>query len=366
MLKKSLSTALIILATSIFAGAQSLKYSADGNTLAVDLTINFFDYKTVSQFIFFDAASGKIKSSANVSSSDMEDPKMVFSMNQNLIISDKSDVSTIKMSADNKTEIKEIFEESDNYQKEFIDLGISDDGRMLFKLFSDELKVYNLLSQKALPESGKKISAPDAEITKAEFLAFGQNGQILVELQRKGKELVLIIHNSAVKTAPVKIKLPYDFADDEADFTAQISKNGETLALKCAKRYDNAQITLWDLKTGAALGTFALPSLETEKTDDFYPIKNFAVSPDGRKIAVKINDEYDEQLQNLLVLWDAATKKEKIAEARKYSEEDFAVGIAFSPDSKTCAISSEVLLPNLLSVKIQLLDAGSGKFIREF
>jgi len=269
------------------------------------------------------------------------------------------------MSADNKTEVKELFNDVDNYDKEFIDLGISDDGRTLFKLFSDELKAYNLLSQKALPESGKKISAPETEITRAEFLAFGQNGQILVELQRKGKELSLIIHNSAAKTA-VKIKLPYVFADDEADFTAQISKNGETLALKCAKTYENAQITLWDLKTGAALGTFALPSLETEKTADFYPIENFAVSPDGRKIAVKINDLFDEQLQNLLVLWDVAAKKETIAEARKYSEEDFAVGIAFSPDSKTFAISSNVLLPNLFSVKIQLLDANSGKFIREF
>src|SRR5687768_7384218 len=128
MLKKSLLAALFFLGSMIAADAQTLKFSPDGNTLSVNLIVDFNDYKTVNQFIFFDVLTGKIKSSVNVPETEIETPKMLFSAgNQSLLISDRTNLSVIKLTADNKAEVKGFFNDLESYDKEFIDLAISDD-----------------------------------------------------------------------------------------------------------------------------------------------------------------------------------------------------------------------------------------------
>lgn len=366
MLKKSLLIALITFVTIVSTAAQSLQYSSDGKTLAVNLIVNFENYKTVNQFLFFDALSGKIKSSVNVQNSDVDEPLIMFANgNQNLVIGDRINLGLIKLTADNKAEFQNSDAEFRNPANEFIGLAQSTDGKILFKLYSDELIAYNFLTKKVLPENGKKIAATEDKSSKAEFLTIQQNGQMMVEYQKKDAEHFLVIYNLTAKTSK-KIALPYKYEDsEEVKFWAKISQNGGRLALRCEKQTES-QITVWDLKTATSLGTFSIASPETAEKTDFYSIKDFAISPDGQKIAVNINDNYNEDLNKLLVLWDIATKKEIIAEAKKYSEEDFAHDLVFSPDSKTLAVSAEVLLVNSFSVKIQILDANTGKFIREF
>ncbi len=364
MFKKSLLTVLIITISAVCLNAQTLRYSSDGKTLAVNLIVKFENYKNINQIIFFDALSGKVKSSTNLSDFGSDSPELLFPTNsQNLLVSDSSNTFLIKFTADSKIELQELTTEYKGYEHKFIGLALSTDGQTLYKLYDNELVAYNFLNQKNLPDQSKKTAATEGG--KAQFLAIQPNGQNLAEYRKKGNEHSLVIHNLAGKTVK-NIKLPYDFVADEQEFSAQFSQNGERLALKCQTKQGEAQITVWDLKTEKMLGTFSVPSLETEAITNFYRVKNYSISPDGRKIAVVINDEYDENLEKLIFLWDVATKKDFLAEPKKYSEEDFAASLAFSPDSKTLAVSSEVLLPNSFSAKIQILDAATGKFIREF
>ena len=173
MLKKSLLIALITFVTIVSTAAQSLQYSSDGKTLAVNLIVNFENYKTVNQFLFFDALSGKIKSSVNVQNSDVDEPLIMFANgNQNLVIGDRINLGLIKLTADNKAEFQNSDAEFRNPANEFIGLAQSTDGKILFKLYSDELIAYNFLTKKVLPENGKKIAATEDKSSKARLTAY--------------------------------------------------------------------------------------------------------------------------------------------------------------------------------------------------
>ncbi len=218
---------------------------------------------------------------------------------------------------------------------------------------------YDILSKKAILSEAKKPAGQGAE-----FLAL--NGSLLVEFQNKVQERSLIIHNLATKKSQ-KIKLPYAYdKEKKGKFDVQFSGNGERMVVEYEVNEEKSQISVWDLKSGSSIASFSVASFKEKNADDFYPVKNFAFSPDGKKLAVKIHDKFNENMDNLLFLWDVAAKKETLTGAKKYSVEEFAGDFVFSPDSKQLAVSSQVVLPTSLSLKIQILDATTGVSIREF
>ncbi len=365
MIKKSFLSLFVLLTAFVYADAQALKYSEDGKTLAVNFPVTFGTDKLINQVVFFDVTSGKIKNSAKLTELEYDKPKMMFAAgNQGFLAADRGDTSVVKITADDKTEVKEFASELEDYDHPLIALAQSPDGKSLFKLFNHKLSVYNFSTQTLNAEDEKTPAKVEGENTKSAFLAIQPNGRILVEYQKKAAEHSLVIHDLAAKTSKT-IKLPYDYsANDAATFTAEISENGERLALKCEKE-SVSQITIWDLKTSANLGEFSFPDRSEEAETNFYPINNFALSPNGKKLVVKIDEMFADE-NDAVVLWDIAAKKETAVEAKHYSTEYFAKNVVFTPDSKILAVSSEVLLPGLLMPKIQLFDANTGKFIREF
>lgn len=365
MLKRLFSAALILMTMIVCADAQAMEYSEDGKTLAVNFPVSFGTDKLINQIIFFDVLSGKIKNSAKLSELEYDKPKIMFAAaNQGFLAADRADTSIVKITADDKSEVKEFESELEDYDHPLIALAQSPDGKYLFKLFDHKLSVYNFSTQRINSENSKKPAEIEAENSKSAFLVIQPDGRVLVEYQKKAAEHSLVIHDLAAKTSKT-IKLPYDYENnDAATFSAEISDNGERIALKCEAK-SVSQITLWDLKTGTNLGEFTFPFGNEEEEKKFYPINNFALSPNGKKLAVKIDEMFADE-NDLVVLWDIAAKKEIAVEAKHYSTEYFAKNVVFTPDSKTLAVSSEVLLPGLLMPKVQLFDANTGKFIREF
>lgn len=365
MLKNTFSAVLIAFLLIVSADAQSLKYSADGKMMVLNLPVAFGTDKQINHLLFFDVAGGKIKTSINLSELEFDKTQMVFTGNgQTLMITDNGDTRVLKITADNKINKQEFNSESNDYENSLIAATISTDGKTFYKLHKKKLTAYSIATQAVVEENGKITAEVENATSKNEFLAISANGKVVVEYRKNGVQHSLVVHDLATNKSK-NIELPYKFEkNDEVEFSAEISDNGERLVLKCEKG-PNSQITAWDLKTGLTLGTFTFPEMESETDADFYQIKNIAISPDGKKIAVKIDEMFDDE-NDAVVLWDTAAKTFKNVEANHYSEEYFAKNVVFSPDSKTLAVSSEVLLTNSLTAKIQLFDANTGKFVREF
>jgi WD40 repeat protein len=362
MFKKSFLSILIVIVSAVFLNAQSLRFSSDGKTLGANWILPFGDYTKINQILMFDTASGKVKFSFNADDSNLEKAMFIFTPgNQGVIVGERDGSSTLKITADNQIS-NEDFESESKYDKDFIGIALSADGKFLYKVYADELIAYNLLTKKAVPEEGKKPSVNPGN----QFLAIDSGGRFLVEYQKRGKEYSLLIHNLETKKMQA-IKLPYNFEDDKKiKIDVQFSENGDRIAVECEVDEEKSQITVWDLKSGLSQGNFSVSSLKEDNPTDFYPVEKIAFSPDGKKLAVKINDGFNDDLKNLLFLWDVSTKKETLTGAKKYSEEIFADQFTFSPDSKHLAISSQIILPTSLSLKIQFIDANTGSFIREF
>lgn len=365
MLKNTFSAVLITFLLFVSTDAQSLKYSADGKTMVLNLPVAFGTDKQINHLLFYDVVSGKIKTSINLSELEFDKAQMVFTGNgQSLMIADNGDTHVLKITADNKINKQEFNSESSDYENPLIAATMSADGKTFYKLHKKKLIAYSIATQAVIEESGKIAAEVENATSKNEFLAISSNGKVVVEYRKNGTKHSLVVHDLATNESK-NIELPYKFEkNDEVELSAEISENGERLVLKCEKG-PNSQITAWDLKTGLTLGTFTHPEFESEPDADFYQIKNIAISPNGKKIAVKIDEMFDDE-NDAVVLWDTAAKTLTNVEAKHYSEEYFAKNIAFSPDSKTLAVSSEVLLPNSLTAKVQLFDANTGKFIREF
>lgn len=363
MFNKSFSAVIFIFSAIFFANAQGIKYSPDGKTLAVNFPVSFSNDKNVQHIIFFDTASGKIKTSVNLT--DFRRGKLLFTNSgQNLLIADHTDTKNIKLTADNKAEAVQFGDSTADYDNELVSLALSADGKILYKLYSNKLVAYNFLLQTAREDSNKLVAEIAAENSKNTFLAISPNGNIVVEYRKKGTEHSLAVHDSAAKTEKI-IKLPYDYAEnDAANFSAEISENGERLVLK-TEREEKSPLTVWNLKTGVQIGTFSFAESESVNASGENQIKNFIISSDGKKIAVKIGEKYDDN-NDTIVLWNTETKKDTIAEVKRFSEEFFVKNFVFSPDSNTLTVFSEVLLPNIFSAKVQFLDGLTGKFLREF
>lgn len=359
MFKKLFLTVLIITISTVYFNAQTLHFSSDGKTLAANWEIGYGN-ENVSQFILFDAASGKVKSTFNADANGLNDAIFNFSLgNQGLIVADRNGISVLKLTADNQIELEEFETEFGNYEKNLVGITPSTDGKIYYKVYSDELIGYDILSKKAIPGEAKKPVKKDSE-----FLAL--KGNLLVEYENTEQEQFLIIHNLATKKSQ-KIKLPYGFEKEKkVKFDVQFSENLERMAVQYEVDEEKSQISVWDLKNSSSIAIFSVASLKEKNANDFYPVETFAFSPDGKKLAVKIHERFDEDMENLLFLWDVATKKETLTAAKKYSVEEFAGDFIFSPDSKHLAVASQVILPASLALKIQILDANTGISIREF
>nr|HQU84855.1 hypothetical protein [Pyrinomonadaceae bacterium] len=362
MFKKSFSVLFLIFSAIVFANAQGIKYSPDGKNLAVNFPVSFSNDKNIQHIIFFDSLSGKLKSSVNMT--DLQRGKLLFTNSgQSLLIANQTDTKNIKLTADNKTEAQDFSSSTSDYDNELVSLAFSADGKIFYKLYSNKLVAYNFFSQTVKEDNNKVVAEITAENSNNAFLALSSNGKIAVEYRKKGAEHSLVIHDLAAKTEKI-IKLPYNFVENgDASFSAEISENGEKLVLN-AQTEEYSQLTVWNLKTATQIGTFAFTEAEGDEAADKNPVKNFTISPDGKKIAVKIGEKYDDN-NDTVVLWDTETKKDTIAEVKRFSEEFFVENFVFSPDSKNLTVFSEVLLPNNFSAKVQILDANTGKFIRE-
>jgi len=363
MVNKSVFALIFIISAICFANAQDIKYSNDGKTLAVNFSVSFSNEKNLKHIIFFDSLSGKIKTSVNLNAFVRE--KMIFANSgQSLIVADHTDTKNIKLTADNKSEAEDFSSSTSDYDNDLVALAFSADGKILYKLYTTKLVAYNFLTETEKTENNKTAAEVTAENSKNVFLAISANAKVVVEYRKKGAEHLLAVHDLAAKTEKI-IKLPYDYAENgDAIFSAVISENGERFVLN-AQTEESSELTVWNLKTGTQIGKFAFTEAEGDEAADKNPVKNFIISPDGKKIAVKIGEKYDDN-NDTVVLWDTETKKDTIADVKRFSEEFFVKDFVFSPDSKTLTVFSEVLLPNNFSAKVQFLDANTGKFIREF
>ena len=315
MFKKSFLTVLIITISAFYLNAQTLRYSSDGKTLAANWNITFGEYENVSQFILFDAESGKIKWSFNADANGLNDAMFNFvPRNQGLLVGDRNGTSLLTLTADNKAYSEEFESKLNNYEKNLVGVALSADGKIYYKVYSDEVIGYDTLSKKTIPAEAKKPVRKDAEFIAVE-------GSLLVEYENIVQDQSIVIHNLATKKSQ-KIKLPYaDGKEKKVKFDVQFSENGERMAVEYEVNEEKSQISVWDLKSGSSIAIFSVASLKEENAKDFYPVKNFAFSPDGKKLAVKIHDRFNENMNNLLFLWDIAAKKETLTAAKKYSVE---------------------------------------------
>ena len=135
MFKKSLLTVLIITISAFYLNAQTLRFSSDGKTLAANWEISYGN-ENVSQFILFDAQSGKIKSSFNADGNGLNDPMFGFAGgNQELLVADRNGISILTLTADNQIESEEFETEFNNYEKNLVGIAPSADGKIYYKVY---------------------------------------------------------------------------------------------------------------------------------------------------------------------------------------------------------------------------------------
>lgn len=374
-----LKKVFLLLTTLFFVSdltAQKIEYSRDAATLAVNWVLDAAVGDDFSQFLFFDAKTGKLKSSFNTT----EIPNSIIFSNDSktLVIGERLLLEKIGADASGKYSILDNLLTTENFlidrkfqeeiNAEFLGLAISPDGKTLYKLFPNFLNAYSFPDLKFQPEKSRALKLVEGAKAQNHFLAVSRDGSLVVESEYAGNDSALIFKENGKQTA----KLPLSkISEEESEFpfvSGAISQNNETLLLRST--FDSnvtSQISFWDLKKRVSLGNFTHLLLEENSEKEFFMLDAAAISPDGKKAAISFKT-FDEKSfpVSVVAVFDIASKKSVDVRVKSENGLRFAESIAFSPDSKQIATLSTALIPGSISAKIQIWDAETGKLIRDF
>lgn len=355
--------------------AQKIEYSRDGQTLVANWVIDVAVGDDFSQFLFYDAKTGKLKSSLDL----RETPNSILFSNdaKTLVIGERLLLEKIGIDAsgklsllDNPVSIENLSIDQkfqDEINADFLGLAISPDGKTLYKLFPNFLNAYSFPDLKFQPEKSRSIKLREEHKSQNNFLAISRDGSVVVESEYTEESTAMVVKETG--KVPAKIELLRVQKDDALPtFSGIVSQNNETLLLKSS--YNSGisfHIGFWDLKKHRSLGKFSLPPRDSAQEDQGYMIDAATISPDGKKAAMSFSGIWeDTQSVSMVVVYDIATKKSIMIKEKSETGLRFAESLAFGPDSKQLATLSTVLTPGKLVSRVQIWDAQTGKLIREF
>lgn len=355
--------------------AQKIEYSRDASTIVINWIVNVSAGDDFSQFLFYDAKTGKLKSSFN--SAETPNSMLLSNDSKTLVIGDRLLLEKIGIDQSGKLSLLENPVSTENFlieQKfqdeinaEFLGLALSPDGKTLYKLLPNFLNVYSFPDLKFQPEKSRAIRLKEADAPQNNFLAISRDGSLVVESEYAEKTSSLIVKENGKESA--KMELPKIKKGDEFPFISGIiSQNNETLLLRST--FDSgisSQIGFWDLKKHISLGKFSFPSLDSGQENQLYMLDAATISPDGKKAAISFSGIWeDSESFSMIAVYDIAAKKSVAIRVKSEQGLRFAEALAFSPDSKQLATLSTSLMPASLVAKMQIWDVETGKLIRQF
>ncbi len=367
---------LILLFSALSFHAQKIEYSRDGQTLAVNWVIDFSYGEDVSQFLFYDTKSGKVRSSLNA----LEIPhSLIFSTDsKNLIFAERLILEKIGFNERGEPQISENQNTFDNFaidrknqekiNSDFLALALSPDGKTVYKMFPNFLNAYTFPDFKHQSEKSRFLELKEASEIQNEFVGISRDASIVIEVEYEGDKSALVIKETGKPDAKIELSKIEGSRDGFLRLSAVISQNNEILMLRSINDSRNhSQIAFWNLKNKTLIGTFSVPLLDKDFANQFYPLDLVAISPDGKKAAAKF-EAVDENVQNvsMVAIYDIAAKRSVFIKTKKENGLRFAEAVAFSPDSKNLATLSGVLSRASFAPRVEIWNAEDGKKIRQF
>lgn len=359
---------LLIFAVNI--NAQTIAYSPDGQTIAVNWVIDFAVSNDLSQFLVYDAKTGKLKSWLNT----QETPNnIIFSPDsKSLIMAERLLLEKAGFNAkgdfsilDNPKSTANLLVDRKNQEEinsSLLGVAFSADGSTVYKLYPNFLTAYSFPELNHLPAKSRFIELTDKTKPEYHFVGISKDARFIVESEYIGNKSALVVKEAGKPN--VKIDLG-EYKDEDAfpNLTASISQNNEILMLRSEYVTDLAsQVGFWDLKTKKFIGNLLIPMLDAESKDQTYRIDAVIISPDGKKSAAKF-DAVDEKAQevSMIAIFDIPTKKTSYVIVKKEDDRRFAEAMSFSSDSKNIVTLSSVLSRASFTPVIEIWNTEDGK-----
>ena len=202
------------------------------------------------------------------------------------------------------------------HAREIVSIAIAPDGKTLASRGSDAVKVWDLAE-------GSEVSSLPSDGSDFGSVAFSPDGKTLAA-DRVGVGAVAWEVASSRELASYALptaKPAPPGGSTTRGWGLAYSPDGTTLAGGGSRGGDDGFLTLWDISSGEATETPALRR----------PVTTVAYSPDGTTIATGSMD-------GKLVLWDAATHRERLSVDANRS---YLAPVVFSPDGRLVASTNE-------------------------
>ncbi|HQU84854.1 MAG TPA: hypothetical protein PKY59_17075 [Pyrinomonadaceae bacterium] len=366
---------LLTILFSAYLNAQTISFSPDAQTIAVNWFLDLPLGSDASQFLFYDAKLGKSKSFFNYefpskfSAFTPDSKSFVFA---DRLLLEKADLNAKGevLLIDNLQSIANFAvdrKNQDEINSDLIGFAVAPDGKVLYKVFPNFLTAFSLPDLKHLPEKSRSIPLSSQGKPQINFAAISSDARFVVETEFTETQASLIVKETA--KADAKIKLFETEANAEfPTFHFSISQNNEVLMVRTEKSGELvSQVETWDLKTKKSLGKMPIPMLDEVSENQFYSIDNAVISPDGKKAAARFDfTDKDAKFISVIAIYDAVSKKTNYINVKKDEYLKFADALTFSPDSKQIATLSSVLGRSCFAQRVELWNAEDGKKLKQF
>jgi WD40 repeat protein len=201
------------------------------------------------------------------------------------------------------------------HSREVVSIAFAPDGKILASRGADAIKLWDVfqgVESSAFPSDGSDfgsvVFAPDGKTLASERIGIGA-----VAWDLTGRE------RSSYAFPPVKSATPT--GSTTKGWGLAYSPDGRTLVGGGSRGTEDGFLTLWETSMGE--GSELAPLRR--------PITTVAYSPDGKTIA-------SGSMDGKLVLWDVATRRERLPIASKRS---YLAPVVFSPDGRVVASTNE-------------------------
>lgn len=360
---------------SAFSNAQTITFSPDAQSIAVNWFIDLPAGADASQFIVYDVKLGKPKSFFNY---EFQSKFLAFAPDsKSFVFADRLLLEKAVLNpkgefllADNLQSISNFAvdrKNQDEVNSDMIGFAVAPDGKILYKVFPNFLTAFSLPDLKHLPEKSRSITLPDEGKPQRNFAAISSDARFVIETEFTETQASLIIKESGKTDAKIKL-LETEAGGELPTFHFSVSGNNEVLMVRTENVAElNSQIEFWDLKTKKSLGKMPIPMLDEVSENQFYSIDSAVISPDGKKAAARFDfTDKDAKFISVIAIYDAVSKKTNYINVKKDEYIKFADALAFSPDSKQIATLSSVLGRGCFAQRVELWNTEDGKKLKQF
>lgn len=366
---------LLIILFSAYSSGQTISFSPDAQTIAVNWFIDLPAGADVSQFIIYDVKLGKSRSFFNYEfpakflafapdsksfvfanrlllEKAVLNPKGEFSLSENL-------QSIENFAVDRKNQ--------DEVNSDLIGFAVAPDGKVLYKVFPNFLTAFSIPELKYLPEKSRSIPLPQEGKPQRNFAALSRDARFLVETEFTETQVSLIVKENGKPDAKIEL-FETEAGGGFPNFHLSVSQINEVLLVRTENVLElRSQIEFWDLKTKKSLGKMLIPMLDEESPDRFYAIDSVIISPNGKKAAARFDfTDKDGKYISIVALFDSISKKTNYITVKKDEYLNFAEAFSFSPDSKQIVTLSSVSSRGCFAPRVELWNAEDGKKLKQF